>query len=37
MGLLDRIEGQKKQQIPTAETVNAVEETAPAVETAEIK
>lgn len=37
MGLLDRIEGQKKQQLPTAETVNAVEETAPAIETADIK
>lgn len=38
MGLLDRIEGQKKQQFPTADNVNAVEETAPViVETPEIK
>lgn len=37
MGLLDRIEGQKKQQLPTAETVNPVEETAPVIETVEIK
>lgn len=36
MGLLDRIEGQKKQQFPT-ETVNTVEENAPVTENAEIK
>ncbi len=37
MGLLDRIEGQKKQNLPTSENFGAVEETAPAVEVAEIK
>lgn len=37
MGLLDRIEGQKKQQLPIADNVNAVEETAPVIETPEIK
>ncbi|MBQ4627354.1 MAG: CpaF family protein [Clostridia bacterium] len=38
MGLLDRIEGQKKQQLPTAEAAaNPIEEKASVIETAEIK
>ncbi len=37
MGLLDRIEGQKKQTLPTAENFGTVEETVPVVEVAEIK
>lgn len=37
MGLLDRIEGQKKQNLPTSENLGTVEETTAVVEIAEVK